>query len=305
MKEFKKLVLVISMLLMTSCGVTISTLNNDPIYDSNRNVVEIIENEMQLDRKLRDDFNFRYDYAQYAKSQPISFDWNNRILRNNRFNFSNRYSWNNVWNYSSYLNRDQMWDDWLWGYSSMNYGMGWSYSWGSNSWSSNHWNSPYGWNNYYGWGNGYGWNNNGWNNGYRRGSNVAYNIGRRGSTMSVRDRIGNAAMIETSKRDNLNKRNFVIEEDGVRWYGRDEVVDKEVIKLKRNNPNIRVINNSKPIRNYNRIENNSNNNINRNNNNNNSRPVRTYTPPSRSSSPVRTSTTTRSRNVIIKGKPNQ
>ena len=116
--------------------------------------------------------------------------------------------------------------------------------------------------------------------------------------MSIQDRIGNAAMIETSKRDNLNKRNFVIEEDGVRWYGRDEVVDKEVIKLKRNNPNIRVINNSKPIRNYNRIENNSNN--------NNTRPIRTYSPPPRSSSPpVRTSTTTRSRNVIIKGKRNQ
>jgi len=82
----------------------------------------------------------------------------------------------------------------------------------------------------------------------------------------------------------------------------DVVIDKELIKLKRNNPNIRVIrntnNNSKPIRNYNRIENNSNN--------NNTRPIRTYSPPPRSSSPpVRTSTTTRSRNVIIKGKRNQ
>ena len=55
MKEFKKLILVISMLLMTSCGASfqISTMNHDPIYDSNGNVVEVLENEMQLDRKLR------------------------------------------------------------------------------------------------------------------------------------------------------------------------------------------------------------------------------------------------------------
>ena len=206
MKEFKKLVLVISMLLMTSCGVTISTLNNDPIYDSNRNVVEIIENEMQLDRKLRDDFNFRYDYAQYAKSQPISFDWNNRILRNNRFNFSNRYSWNNVWNYSSYLNRDQMWDDWLWGYSSMNYGMGWSYSWGNNSWNSNSWNSPYGWNNYYGWGNGYN-NVYGRNTVYGRRLQTYRNLSNTNrSIIQQRNGRARASMIESTKRTTKPRR---------------------------------------------------------------------------------------------------
>ena len=305
----RNILTLLFVLLLSSCGTfKVSTLSYDPIYTTTNGDtidVNVVDNEWELNRLLRDDFNFRYDYAQYAKSQPISFDWNNRILRNNRFNrynFNNRYSWSNGYYMNSYWNRDMMWDDWLWGYSSMNYGMGWSYGWGNNSWSSNQWNSPYGWNNYYGWGNGYGWNNgwnnNGWNNGYRRGSNVAYNIGRRGSTMSVRDRIGNAAMIETSKRDNLNKRNFVIEEDGVRWYGRDEVVDKEVIKLKRNNPNIRVINNSKPIRNYNRIENNSNNNINRNNNN--SKPIRTYSPPPRTT-PVRT-TPTRSSTPVVRTK---
>ena len=81
----------------------------------------LVDNEWELNRLLRDDFNFRYDYAQYAKSQPISFDWNNRILRNNRFN---RYNLTidtvGVMElYDSYWNRDMMWDDWLWGYSSM------------------------------------------------------------------------------------------------------------------------------------------------------------------------------------------
>ena len=287
--------LLLTVLLMTSCGTfQISTLNYDPIYDTDGNEIEVnvINNEFELDRKFRNDFQFRYDYAQYAISQPISFDWNTRF---NRYNNYNHYSWG----YSSYWNRDQMWMDWVWGYPFGN-GMGWSYSWGNNSWSSNHWNSPYGWNNYYGWGNGYGWNNNGWNRGYRNGSNVSYNIGRRGSNNVVSNRsIENRIIVNRNKPRNEN---FVIDEDGVRWYSSDEVVDNEVIKLKRNNPNIRVIrntnNNTKPIRNYNRIENNSNNNNIRNNNNNNSRPVRTYTPPSRSSSPpvIRTTTPTRSTN---------
>ena len=306
----KNLLLLLSVFLMMSCGTfKVSTLSYDPIYTTANGEtidVNVVDNEWELNRLLRDDFNFRYDYAQYAKSQPISFDWNNRVLRNNRFNrynFNNRYSWSNGYYMNSYWNRDLMWDDWLWGYSSMNYGMGWSYSWGNNSWSSNHWNNPYGWNNYYGWGNGYGWNNNGWNNGYRRGSNVAYHIGRRGSTMSVRDRIGNASMIQSTK----VKRRIV--------NNPDEVIDKEVIKLKRNNNNIRIYtnpnnvppviirnNNSRPIRVYNRPPNNNSNSnntpprvynrppSNNTNTRSNSRPV--ITPPRRTSSNNKTSTST-------------
>ena len=292
----KNLLLLLSVFLMMSCGTfKVSTLSYDPIYTTANGEtidVNVVDNEWELNRLLRDDFRFRYDYAQYAKSQPISFDWNNRILRNNRFNrynFNNRYSWSNGYYMNSYWNRDLMWDDWLWGYSSMNYGMGWSYSWNNRSWSSNQW----GWNGYYGYGNPYGWNNNiyGWNNYNRyRGTNVAYHRGRRGSTMSVRDRIGNAAMIETSKRSDL-------------------VINREVIKLKKDNPNIRIINNTNnvpiiirnnntPVRNYNRIENSNNNNNIRNNNTpvrnnnnirNNNTPVRTYSPPPRSTTPIRTS----------------
>ena len=303
--------LLLTVLLMTSCGTfQISTLNYDPIYDTDGNEIEVnvINNEFELDRKFRNDFQFRYDYAQYAISQPISFDWNNRFFRNTRFNRYNNYN-HYSWGYSSYWNRDQMWMDWVWGYPFGN-GMGWSYSWGNNSWSSNHWNSPYGWNNYYGWGNGYGWNNNGWNNngwnnGYRRG-NVSYNVGRRGSNMSVRDRIGNASMIQSTK----VKRRIV--------NNPDEVIDKELIKLKRNNNNIRIYtnpnnvppviirnNNSRPIRVYNRPPNNNSNSnntpprvynrppSNNTNTRSNSRPV--ITPPRSTSSNNKTSTSTRRR----------
>ena len=190
----KKLLLV---LLLTGCAsFQVSTLNHDPIYSIEGSDAEItvINNEFELQRLLRDDFNFRYDFAQYAKSQPISFDWNNRILRNsrfNRYNYNNRYSWSNGWGYSSYWNRDQMWDDWLWGYQYGN-GIGWSYSWNNNSWSSNSWNSPYGWNNYYG-----------WNNRYRR-SNVAYHTNRR-SSVSQQNRRAHASMIQSTIRNKVVK----------------------------------------------------------------------------------------------------
>ena len=294
----RNILILLTVLLLTSCGTTyqLSTLNHDPIYDGNGNEIEInvINSQSQFDRLLRTDFTFRYNYAQYALSQPRSFDWNNRIL-GNRFNFYNPYGFNS-WN-TSYMSRDMMWNDWVWGYN------GWD-SWGSpHRWSPfgyDRWgyNIHYGWNNhgwgyngYYGngWGN-YGWNGYGQNNWYGRQGrdNVSYINGRRGSTMSIQDRIGNAAMIESSKRSDL-------------------VINREVIKLKKDNPNIRIINNTNnvpiiirnnntPVRNYNRIEN-SNNNIRnnntpvRNNNNirNNNTPVRTYSPPPRSTTPVRTS----------------
>ena len=301
----RNILILLTVLLLTSCGTTyqLSTLNHDPIYDGNGNEIEInvINSQSQFDRLLRTDFTFRYNYAQYALSQPRSFDWNNRIL-GNRFNFYNPYGFNS-WN-TSYMSRDMMWNDWVWGYN------GWD-SWGSpHRWSPfgyDRWgyNIHYGWNNHgwgyngyygngwnnYGWGN-YGWNGYGQNNWYGRQGrdNVSYINGRRGSTMSTQDRIGNAAMIETSKRSDL-------------------VINREVIKLKKDNPNIRIINNTNnvpiiirnnntPVRNYNRIENSNNNNNIRNNNTpvrnnnnirNNNTPVRTYSPPPRSTTPIRTS----------------
>jgi len=172
MKNLIKLICIIILALsFNSCATFhLSTLNHDPVYTVEGSDVEIvvIDNEQQLRNKLRTDFNFRYDFAQYALRQPHSFDW-----RFNRFNRGyNQYSifGTNTWGYNnSYWNRDQMWMDWVWNYPYGN-GIGWSYSWSNNHWSSNSWNSPYGWNNYYGWGNGYRWN-----------QNHPYMYGRRGS----------------------------------------------------------------------------------------------------------------------------
>ena len=238
----KNLKLLFLGLLFTGCAsFHLSTMNHDPIYDTVLVVPADVKidtlNHFQLQRKLRTDFRFRYDFAQYAISQPVSFDWNNRLLGRQ---YDSRYN-------SYYWNRDQMWNDWVWGYPFFQSHM-WSpfrYDrWGYNYYG---WNN-YGWNGYNNWHNGP-WHNSGYNAVWNRSreNNVAYHTGRRGSTMSVRDRIGQAAMIESTK-----PRVNVEETKGER------IVTKFCEKI--NNNNIRVYNNP----------NNPNINNNNNNNNNNS-----------------------------------
>ena len=191
-------ILLLALLLLSGCAsFQVSTINHDPIYSIEGSDVEVvvINNEFELDRLLRTDFRFKYDYAQYAISQPISFDWNNRYVRFNRFNRSTNF-WYSNWNYGySYApwDRHQMWNDWIWGFP-YGGGIGWSYSWNNRRWSSNHWGNTYGWNNYYGWGNGYGWNN---YNRYR-GTNVSYHRGRRSGVVNTNGR-AHAAMIQSTK----------------------------------------------------------------------------------------------------------
>jgi len=264
----KKLILFIG-LLLTGCSTTwhVSTTGHDPIYDTVLEVPAGVQidtlSSSQLRWKLRTDFRFRYDFAQYALSQPRSFDWNNRVL-GNRYSFYSPYSFG----YNSYWNRDQMWNDWVWGYPFFQSHM-WSpfrYDrWGYNhyGWNNYGWNS-WGWNGYYG--NSWGWrqqmNDYAWH--HRNRTNTAYINGRR-SSMSQSDRQGIAAMIETSNRNNS------------RVNVKEEKIDLIVNKIRRkinnnppriynnpNNPNInnngkpRINNNSKP-RIYVRPNNNTNN----------------------------------------------
>jgi hypothetical protein len=182
-----RLLYLVFILLFTSCGVGFqyTTLNHaghiDGIYSSNNPKVNTINSFSDLQWKLRTDFNFRYDFAQYALSQPRSFDWNNRIL-------GNRYNWFHPYlGYNYYWNRDQMWNDWVWGYP-LNYGIGYTYSWRNRRWFSNQW----GWNNYYGW-------NNRFYNRYRS-TNVAYHTGRRGNTRTINRRTVNNNRVVTTPR---------------------------------------------------------------------------------------------------------
>jgi len=201
----KSLFLLLVLLLTGCASFQVSILNHDPIYviKGSDTEINVIGNEFELQRLLRTDFNFRYDFAQYAISQPRSFDWNNRVL-------GNRYSF-----YNPYYSRTQMWNDWAWGYN-------W-YSPHPMSSFGNNWGSYqyYGWNNY-GWryNNRWGYNRwNNWNYGYYRhnynryrGTNVAYHTGRRGNTRTINRRTvnNNRVVINTPKRDIIKNKPRVI-----------------------------------------------------------------------------------------------
>jgi len=225
-----KSLFLLLVLLLTGCATfQVSTLNHDPIYAIEGSDVEInvINNEFELQRLLRTDFNFRFDFAQYAISQPRSFDWNNRIL-------GNRYSF-----YNPYYSRTQMWNDWVWGYNwhSPHRWSPFGYDrWGYNWYSPHQW-SPFGnnWGSYQY----YGWNNYGWNNGFYnryRGTNTAYHTGRRGTT-TTRNGRAHAAMIESSKRRVVNNNRVVT-------TPRTRTVIKNKPRVINNKPRI---NNPRPI----------------------------------------------------------
>ena len=162
-----------------------STLNHagyvDGIYNSPSTIKIDTLSYSQFKWKLRNNFQFRYDYAQYALSQPRSFDWNNKLLgfRYNRFNNwrSSYYGYNNYWN------RTQMWNDWAWDYPWFT-----PYRWsmfGFDRWGYHHMNYNYGWGYPY-YGDPYNWN---YRPNYNRRTNVAYINGRRGSNNVIENRV--------------------------------------------------------------------------------------------------------------------
>ena len=305
MKTLKRLTAILSLILLTSCGASwqLSTLNHDPIYEDENYIVVSDDikidtlNEFQFRNRLRTDFNFRLDFAKYALSQPRSFDWNNRLL--GRY-YNSRYN-------SYYWNRDQMWNDWAWGYTGWNswgsphrwspfgydrWGYGIHYGWNNHGWGYNNWmgNVHYGWNNYYGW-NGYYNNNWGWRqrmNDYawqnRNRSNTVRVNGRRGSISN--EVVGNRR-VRTNNRANTNTRTNT----------------KPRVYLNQNTP----VNNTKPrvIREKPRVPVIRNNNTRTNNRppvirNNNRRPSYNNTRPSTNTRPtINNNNNTRSRSTNV------
>jgi len=228
----KKILLLLG-LLLTGCSTTwhVSTTGHDPIYDTVLEVPADIQIDTlsvsQLRWKLRTDFQFRYDFAQYALSQPSSFDWNNRIL-GNRYNLYNPY-----WGYGSYWNRDQMWNDWVWGFTPHRWSPFGYDRWGYNNygWNNYGWNS-WGWNNYYG--------NWGWRN---QMNNYAWQHRNRPSTVRINGRRSNT-------RTTANRR--VVNNNRVITAPRTRTVIKIKPRVINNKPRVVInnkprINNSRPI----------------------------------------------------------
>ena len=265
------------LLSLCSCSTyRLSTLNYDPVYGSEEVVltvpsdvkIDTINSYFQLRHKLRKDFNFRWDFAQYAMNQPLSWYYSNPRLEG---------IWRPYNRFDVYFYSNWFWSDWAFNYPYHSY-----YSWNNwyRPWGWNSWNRPYNpWNNWY-----QGpWHNPGYNvvwNSSRRGErNIAYINGPRGSR-------GNSII----SRENNNIENTI-----VRRYNKprnnNNNIDNIVNELRENyNVKPRVYNNPNNVPNNGRpIINNNNNNINPprgswrpSNNNINikpSTPVRTYSPP--------------------------
>ena len=80
--QIRILLAVAAFLLLTGCGVNwhLSTVNHDPVYGTvyvSDDVKVDTLNYTQFKRKLRTDFSFRWDYANYMMNQPLSFYYRN------------------------------------------------------------------------------------------------------------------------------------------------------------------------------------------------------------------------------------
>ena len=192
----------------------LATLNHDPIYPvdyvipvTNDTKIDTINSLFDLKYKLRTDFNFRWDFAQYAMNQPYSWYWNNPRLDG---------IWRPYNRFDVYFHSHWFWTDWAWNYP-FNY----------HSWGWYNWNRPY---YFYGWNRPYRPWNNIWNTNYNN-NNVVFMNGRRGSIVTNYNNRGISNSIITR----YNKpRNNVI----------NDRIDNIVREFRKNGLNVRVINNS-------------------------------------------------------------
>ncbi len=247
-------------LMVTGCSTYRLATVSDDMYPvdftipvSNETKIDTINSYFQLRYKLRTDFNFRWDFAQYAMNQPYSWYWNNPRLDG---------IWRPYNRFDVYFHSHWFWTDWAWNYP-FNY----------HSWGWYDWNRPY---YFYGWNRPYRpWNNINWNTNYN--NNIVYVSGRRGSRNIISN---NNSNIENNivRRYNNPRKNI------------DNSNLNNIVNELRDNYNIkpRVYSNPNNIPNNNIIRNNNNRPIvpNYNNNiiNNNIKPRsnsinRSYSPP--------------------------
>ena len=193
----------------------LSTLNYDPLYPvdyvipiSEETKIDTINSFSELRWKLRTDFNFRWDFAQYAMNQPYSWYWNNPRLDG---------IWRPYNRFDVYINSHWFWSDWAY-----------SYPFNYHSWGWYNWNRPY---YYFGWNRPYRpWNNVVWGSNYSN-QNVAFINSRRGSNITNYNNRAISNQIITrynNPRNNVN----------------DENINRIVNEFRENGLNVRVINNS-------------------------------------------------------------
>ena len=213
-------------------------MHYDPIYGPEE-VVLTVPSDVKIDTlsfsqlrwKLRTDNTFRWNFAQYAMNQPLSW-----------YNTNFRYSyWRPFNSFDVYWNRHNYWYDWAFNYP---FSYGWSWNrWGYwNSW--NRWNRPfYHWDSWY-----HGpWYNPSYNviwNSSRQ--NVAYVRGPRGSR--------NINYGGNSNIENTISRRY----NNPRPNSNNNIINNIVNDLRSNGNRVRVYDNPKDIPNNNIIIRNNN-----------------------------------------------
>ena len=128
----KNFILLFIGLTFISCGsFQLSTINHSPIVTQEGILVDVIDNEYSLQRKFDRDNKFRWNFAQYAMDQDLSWYYSfynrNRLFR---YNF-------NLTPWDLYVNKYDFWFDWNFNYNFRSYRFWNPYrfnSWGWNSW---------------------------------------------------------------------------------------------------------------------------------------------------------------------------
>jgi len=247
----RTILLILLAFLLTSCGsmYQFSTINHEPEYIGDVRV-DVIESRMDLNWKLRTDTQFRWDFAQYAMNQPLSWYYDNSWeLGLYRTNFSA---------FDFYWNRSEIWWNWSFGYP---------YDWGWNRWNRwpyygwSYWNDPFRFGNGWAWG----YNPYRWNYGFNRkpyiykpipnrSRNVVVVNGRRGSNNTNitinRGRSNNNTITNNNRNRVRSYRNPDIKDKIISRKDFNDVVRDRVRTPINNNNNIRVNpnRNSNPIR---------------------------------------------------------
>ena len=261
------ILLILLGFLLTSCGsgmYQFSTINHTPEYIGDVRV-DKIESRIDLNWKLRTDNQFRWDFANYAQNQPLSWYYDNSWeLGLYRGNFTA---------FDFYWNRNQLWWDWAFGYP-YNYGWNSWYPFGYDRWG---WN--YGFRNSWTWG----YNPYRWNYGFNRTPYI-YNPNRNRTAVVVKGRRGSNTTNININRGRSNNNISTTNNNRVRTYRNPDVsnrVKDKIVPRKDFNDVVRDRVRT-PI-------------------NNNQRPTRNYTPPTRTPQNVRSTPTRVTRPNISRG----
>ena len=162
----RKLLLLLTIVLLTSCSslqFRYATLNyaasNDGLYSTQTIKFDIIDNDWDFARKLRNDWSFRQDFTWFAQNQDIGWYYRN-------YNYLGGWR-SGVSPFDMYLNAPKMWFDWnmnypfyIWnGFRNQDM-LGLANIWNNDQWYRNswRWNNSWNFNSWNGYFSGYSWN---------------------------------------------------------------------------------------------------------------------------------------------------